>query len=737
MPRKYHTKVLVVEDSDMIRDMEMNILSEIGFESVIGVSNGDEAIQALQREKDVGLVICDWNMPVLDGYDFLIWLRSNPQFDKTPFIMATAHGERRQAARALKAGVTRFITKPFSAMELKLIIDRVLNLEEEADQPKERISASGKPILRIAHIQITDHLILGVMKHLAEISPPTHFELETRCMSSWNPVQLSIETGQTDAALVLAPIAMDMFGAGGDIRLLLFAHKNGSVCVRAKMGETQRSLYNFLKGKVIYIPHLLSVHHMLSDMFLKEIGLNPGLVGHDTADVFFEVAPPVMMPKFMARSDTAKGFMVAEPMGAYAIQKGEGDQLYMSGAVWENHPCCVLIVRNEFIAHHEEAVRELVNLLIEAGRHIPDNITASAKIARDFLDPDNEIGLTASLLEKVLSAPKGLKTDDLYPVMEDLDRIQTYMFREMGIGTPVDLARFVDTRFADQFLGEAARPVNPSVFHGISGLREHLENEKQLKAAAPTDEAPPEHQTVFNMVEEKGLIRFEFSSDLRMKDRVIENAAGFVRRLENTDFPEMAAVLNELLTNAILHGNRNDPQKRATCRVRKLHDGLYKIQVGDQGEGFDLDRTLARARDNQLETRRKGLGLVSDMCDQIEFDRHDASVIVYMKLYRKTVYHVEDEGETKVIRPSGDITAASVDELKKNLIDLLEKGHLKYCFDFEHVGDIDSVSLTLFVVFVKMVGKRNLAVDLIIRNCNDNIENLFSMVRLDKYYMII
>ncbi len=728
---------MVVEDSDVTRDMEMNILSEIGFESVIGASNGHEAMQTLQREKDVGLIICDWNMPVLNGYEFLIRLRSDERFDKIPFIMATAHGERRQAAKALEAGVSRFITKPFSATELQLVIDRVLDVEERAEPPAPKKSVSGKPLLRIGHIQITDHLVLGVMKHLAAISPPKNFELETRCMSSWNPVQSAVETGDTDAALLLAPIAMDLFSAGVDIRLLLFAHKNGSVCVRAKMGETKRSLYNFLKGKVIYIPHLLSVHHMLSDVFLKGIGLNPGLVGNDTADVFFEVVPPVMMPKFLSRSGEAKGFMVAEPIGAHAVAGGEGHRMYLSGAIWENHPCCVLVVRNEFIERHEAAAYELVERLIDAGRFISNNVAESAKIAKTFLDPDNESGLTVSLLEKVLTEPKGLATDDLYPVVEDLDRMQNYMRLEMGIGEPVDLERFVYAGFADSILGKDARPVNPSVFHGIDGLRELLAVEPSETPDVSADRSRAGLKSIFNMSEESDFIRFVFSSDMRIKDRVVENAMDFVRRRENKDFPEISAVLNELLANAISHGNRNDAEKTVRCRIRGLLDGVYTIKVEDQGEGFDFEKTLAGVRKNRLKRKRQGFGMVLDMSDQLEFDREGAAVTVYMKMHRKTVYDIEDEGETKVIRPSGDITAASVDELKKILLELFDAGRTKYCFDFENVRDIDSVSLTLFVVFVKMIDKRNLAADLTIRNCNDNIENLFNMVRLDKYYMII
>jgi CheY-like chemotaxis protein len=210
--------------------------------------------------------------------------------------MATARGEKRQVAKAVEAGVTDFITKPFGASELIDLIGAVFaskDAPKELDKPSEfqpRYAPNAKLLLKVAHIQITDHLALGVLEHLIDTGKlrPQHFELETACMSSWNPVQQTLEKGEVDAAFILAPIAMDLFNYGVPIKMVLLAHKNGSIFVRKKVEEKGRSLQEEFRHKTFYIPHELSIHHMLSHMFLHGLGLQPGFRGRGAYDAYFE-----------------------------------------------------------------------------------------------------------------------------------------------------------------------------------------------------------------------------------------------------------------------------------------------------------------------------------------------------------------------------------------------------------------------------------------------------------------
>ena len=450
--------ILLVEDSLVMRQAEIKILKELGFSNILEAGDGQLAMELLQTEEQVGLIISDWNMPNMDGYELLVWLRGDGDRGATPFMMATAQGEKRKITKALDAGADGVISKPFSPRELMDKMEMVFDPQRaEVGQEKSgvreiQLTEGGKVHLKVAHIQITDHLTLGVLKHKIESGEykPRTFELETVKMPSWNPVQESMEAAEVDAVLALAPIAMDMFSAGVPLKLVLLAHKNGSIFVRSKKGDYKPGDGSFFKGRSFFIPHRLSIHHMLSHMFLSDLGLKPGVPGAEAdIDVTFEVVPPIKMPEFLGNDESACGFMVAEPLGSKAIKAGLADLQLLSGQIWADHPCCVVCFREEVIAEHPEAVQEFCDLMVKSGRFIAQEPDIAAQIAVRFLDPDKNLGLVPEVLKKVLTEPDGITTHDLYPVKDDLERIQDYMMNSMGIGTGIDLDEFVDLRFAE------------------------------------------------------------------------------------------------------------------------------------------------------------------------------------------------------------------------------------------------------------------------------------------------
>ncbi len=450
--------ILLVEDSLVMRQAEIKILKELGFSNILEAGDGQLAMELLQTEEQVGLIISDWNMPNMDGYELLVWLRGDGDRGATPFMMATAQGEKRKITKALDAGADGVISKPFSPRELIDKMEMVFDPQRaEVGQEKSgvreiQLTEGGKVHLKVAHIQITDHLTLGVLKHKIESGEykPRTFELETVKMPSWNPVQESMEAAEVDAVLALAPIAMDMFSAGVPLKLVLLAHKNGSIFVRSKKGDYKPGDGSFFKGRSFFIPHRLSIHHMLSHMFLSDLGLKPGVPGAEAdIDVTFEVVPPIKMPEFLGNDESACGFMVAEPLGSKAIKAGLADLQLLSGRIWADHPCCVVCFREEVIAEHPEAVQEFCDLMVKSGRFIAQEPDIAAQIAVRFLDPDKNLGLVPEVLKKVLTEPDGITTHDLYPVKDDLERIQDYMMNSMGIGTGIDLDEFVDLRFAE------------------------------------------------------------------------------------------------------------------------------------------------------------------------------------------------------------------------------------------------------------------------------------------------
>ncbi len=116
--------VLVVDDySTMIRIIR-NLLKQLGFENIDDANDGTAALEKLKTKK-YGLVISDWNMEPMTGFELLKIVRAEPALAKTPFIMITAESKTENVIAAKKAGVNNYIVKPFNAATLKSKIEAV------------------------------------------------------------------------------------------------------------------------------------------------------------------------------------------------------------------------------------------------------------------------------------------------------------------------------------------------------------------------------------------------------------------------------------------------------------------------------------------------------------------------------------------------------------------------------------------------------------------------------------
>jgi two-component system, chemotaxis family, chemotaxis protein CheY len=110
--------ILVADDSTSMISIIRSLLRHLGFIDVDDANDGTAAL-AKMRTKRYGLVISDWNMGPMTGYDFLREVRGDPSLKRTPFIMVTAESKTERVIAARKAGVNNFIVKPFNAQTLK------------------------------------------------------------------------------------------------------------------------------------------------------------------------------------------------------------------------------------------------------------------------------------------------------------------------------------------------------------------------------------------------------------------------------------------------------------------------------------------------------------------------------------------------------------------------------------------------------------------------------------------
>jgi two-component system chemotaxis response regulator CheY len=116
--------ILIVDDYNTMIRIIRNLLKQLGFEHVDDASDGVAALEKM-RTRRYGLVISDWNMEPMTGYDFLQEVRADPGLATTPFIMVTAESKTENVIAAKKAGVSNYIVKPFNAQTLKSKIDSV------------------------------------------------------------------------------------------------------------------------------------------------------------------------------------------------------------------------------------------------------------------------------------------------------------------------------------------------------------------------------------------------------------------------------------------------------------------------------------------------------------------------------------------------------------------------------------------------------------------------------------
>jgi len=116
--------ILVVDDYNTMIRIIRNLLRQLGYEDVDDAADGASALSKM-RDKRYGLVISDWNMEPMTGYDLLKEIRGDPALAGIPFIMVTAESKTDNVIAAKKAGVNNYIVKPFNAQTLKSKIETV------------------------------------------------------------------------------------------------------------------------------------------------------------------------------------------------------------------------------------------------------------------------------------------------------------------------------------------------------------------------------------------------------------------------------------------------------------------------------------------------------------------------------------------------------------------------------------------------------------------------------------
>ena len=122
-------RILSVDDSRTIRYTVKNIVEVIGIE-LLEAEDGIEAIKVLEEVNgEVDLILLDWEMPKMNGYEFLQQVKQEKKFRNIPIIMLTTVSQKEKMIEAIRAGAKQYITKPFSSETLLTKIVQALGID--------------------------------------------------------------------------------------------------------------------------------------------------------------------------------------------------------------------------------------------------------------------------------------------------------------------------------------------------------------------------------------------------------------------------------------------------------------------------------------------------------------------------------------------------------------------------------------------------------------------------------
>lgn len=117
-------QVLIVDDSQIMRKIISSALKKLGVNDTVEASNGKEAIDIVAKDTTIGLVLMDWNMPVMTGIDAVKKIRADG--NKVPVVMVTTEAEKERVIEAIKSGANDYLIKPFNPKDIQTKLEKFL-----------------------------------------------------------------------------------------------------------------------------------------------------------------------------------------------------------------------------------------------------------------------------------------------------------------------------------------------------------------------------------------------------------------------------------------------------------------------------------------------------------------------------------------------------------------------------------------------------------------------------------
>ncbi|MGH7550866.1 MAG: ABC transporter substrate-binding protein [Gemmatimonadota bacterium] len=259
--------------------------------------------------------------------------------------------------------------------------------------------------------------------------------------SGWPELKEALMSGDLKAAMLLAPMAMDLAANGIPVKIVALGHRSGAVIMVPT--ESPYRTFADLKGKTIGIPSRFAVDHIFVRKLMKEYGLEDG-------DLTMVELPPPDMPAALL-ADAVDAYATGEPYGARSEMDGYGRVLYMTRDEWPTYICCVLTVREELIREDRKLVQLLVDHVMSAG-HWLDSSPGHRKTAARIASGNEFFNQSEELIRWVMERPPDRVTyGDLRLIRSEFDELMRLSLEAGIIPDPIPYETYIDESFMRNF----------------------------------------------------------------------------------------------------------------------------------------------------------------------------------------------------------------------------------------------------------------------------------------------
>ncbi|MFY9924343.1 MAG: ABC transporter substrate-binding protein [Opitutaceae bacterium] len=255
--------------------------------------------------------------------------------------------------------------------------------------------------VRVGYLPITDSAPL-LIAHARGLYEAEGLTAERPALfRSWAQIVEAFVAGQVNVVHLLSPITLTLrYGRAFPAKVVAWNHTNGSALTILP----ELAGVHDLAGRTVAVPSWYSIHNVVVQELLRKEGLRYSLKPDGTAasdEVKLVTLAPSDMISALANKSIG-GFIVAEPFNASAEIKGIGKIARFTGDVWENHACCVVLVREDAIVENREWVQRVTNAVVKAQQWSNANRPEVARI----LSRESGLGYTPhpeAVVDRVLT----------------------------------------------------------------------------------------------------------------------------------------------------------------------------------------------------------------------------------------------------------------------------------------------------------------------------------------------